>query len=323
MNITQNCTTAMEPGTSIAFAVMIAIILSLFNIIAIIVTFYNACDQDKLLFIIPITSLLVGSTIQGGVAAPLYIYKILVYPLSHTEPKWLCDSSRFLRIFSSHVMKVNIMFLTLQRLYVIIKPSKYCTECLVLFGKMLYGIYMLSTIITVIVPFKVHPKRDHHCNYVPNRHWVISVEVVYSIFPLSIALFVQMVILRMAFKRAKADGERLGRQRQGDNQETNPLRATKKGNNHRKDVKFNFRSIASLKLIVISGIFLSCWFSLSIYFLVEIESPHLISKDECSLRRLPKILEFLSSLVIPLVYCWWNDEFQHSARQIFRVSKFY
>uniref|UniRef100_A0A7M5X3I8 G-protein coupled receptors family 1 profile domain-containing protein n=1 Tax=Clytia hemisphaerica TaxID=252671 RepID=A0A7M5X3I8_9CNID len=259
----KNCTTVpMEAGPSIIFVVLIAIILSLLNVIALVVIFSTCCKGLKKKFFskFPIICLLVGSTIKGAIADPLYIYKILLFPESHSEPKWLCDSSRFLRIFSSHLMKINIMSLTLQRLYAISKSSKKSsTKCLVWFGRILYFIYMISPIGIDIVPFFEHPRRKHHCNYVPNRHWVISVEVVYSIIPLTIAFLSQIAIIYQAYKQAKAGDEIL------NDQEGQPLRRNNESNIRRKDVKFTFKSIASLKLIVTSGIFLFCWFSLSVF----------------------------------------------------------
>ena len=308
----------------IAIVVLTALILLFFNVLSLLVLLFTPKLRRRVSNL-PVISFLIGSLLQGGLPAPLYIYKILVHQ-SGSEPGWLCDLYRFPYIFCNHIMEISIMILAFERMWAIRYPFTYSK----VLTKRNFTFILLSawfvTFIVDTIPF-FNDNSNDNCSYVPGKSWGLSVIIFYNIAPFVTVIINYAIIWKVAYGFAMADRKRSESLRQcnqvtvslidddGNKTHTSSMRS------YQKTIQFTLEIKATKQSIAIAAVFLFCWLPMSILFMADHFCQNCISENEYLARRVVKILAFSSSLLTPLVYCWWNKDFRHCARRMFRCKR--
>ena len=318
-----------------------AIVLLFFNIVSLFVLLVTPKLRRRVSNL-PIISFLVGSALQGAIPAPLYIYKVLAHR-SGNEPGWLCDVYRFQYIFCVHIMEASIMILALERLWAIKFPlrfSKLLKRRNV--GYLLGSAWFVTLIIDLLPFFKSGRRNNDNCTYVPTPSWGLCVIIFFNIVPFVTVVVCYTVIWKVAFSFAIKDQRRAeslnfnqhhscllnNRSDDGTNTTTtdghedcchNKVRTSSKQSYH-KVLKFTLEIKATKTSLAIAAVFLICWLPMGIFYMADHFCRNCISDDSAFklARRIVKILAFSSSLLTPLVYCWWNKAFRKSAKRLLR-----
>ena len=86
-----------------------------------------------------------------------------------------------------------------------------------------------------------------------------------------------------------------------------------KRHNSRKLLRMAWEMKATKTSVMLLIVYLLCWAPLGILYMIDHICWNCISEDESSsLKRfVVKIISFLSSLLLPIVYCWRTKEFRH------------
>lgn len=322
--------------------ILTAIVLIFFNIVSLFVLLVTPKLRRRVSNL-PIISFLIGSALQGAIPAPLYIYKVLAHR-SGNEPGWLCDIYRFQYIFCVHIMEVSIMILALERLWAIKFPlrfSKLLNRRYV--GYLLGSAWIITMIIDLLPFFKSGRRNNDNCSYVPNPSWGLCVIIFYNIVPFVTVVVCYAVIWKVAFSFAIKDkrrAESLNFNYQQNQQHSSLISAdgddtttaddhedcchskvsTSSKRSYHKVLKFTLEIKATKTSLAIAAVFLICWLPMGIFYMADHFCQNCISDDSAFKlsRRIVKILAFSSSLLTPLVYCWWNKTFRKSAKRLLR-----
>lgn len=314
--------------------ILTAIILLFFNFLSLFVLLVTPKLRHRVSNI-PVISFLIGSALQGAIPAPFYIYKILAHR-SGNEPGWICDVYRFQYIFCTHIMEVSIMILAFERLCAVRFPFRYPALLTRRNLSAVLGIAWITTSIIDLLPF-LNPKdvAGDHCTYIPTATWGLCVIIVYNITPCITVFVCYGVIWRTAYRFALTDRKRSESLR--FTQQCNLIDkddTTGGGGNfnketlspkhsYQKSLKFTLEIKATKTSLAIVAVFLICWLPMGIFYMADHFCHNCISDNEeiKHARRAVKLLAFSSSLLTPLVYCWWNKEFREQARIVFRGKK--
>ena len=284
---------------------------------------------------LPVISFLIGSAIQGAIPAPLYIYKILAHR-SGNEPGWLCDVYRFQYIFCVHIMEISIMILSMERLWAIKFPltfPKYLKRKNLIF--ILGSAWFITIIIDTLPFFKRNKDGNDNCTYVPDASWGLCVIIFYNILPFVAVVGCYAVIWKVAYAFAIKDQRRAESlnfnqyQQNGslinDNSDAGGDVGAGKCRNrskqsYQKVLRLTLEIKATKTSLAIAAVFLVCWLPMGIFYMADHFCHNCISEDSSfkMARRIVKILAFSSSLLAPLVYCWWSETFRKSAKRMFR-----
>ena len=313
-----------------------AIILLFFNLLSLFVLLVTPKLRRRVSNL-PVISFLVGSALQGAIPAPLYIYKILKH-ISGNEPGWLCDVYRFQYIFCVHIMELSIMILALERLCAIRFPFKYPTHLTRRNFNLVLGVSWITTIIIDLFPFLNFQDDDataaDKCNYIPPSSWGLCVIIFYNIVPFLTVFACYAMIWRTAYGFALTDRKRseslritqqcnlITKDESGSYVEVDKEKLSQK-HSYQNTLRFTLEIKATKTSLAIVAVFLICWLPMGIFYMADHFCHNCISDNEKlkHARRAVKLLAFSSSLVTPLVYCWWNKEFRDQAKIVFRRKK--
>lgn len=278
---------------------------------------------------LPVLSFLIGSALQGALPAPLYVYKILQHE-SGEEPGWLCDLYRFLYILCVHIMEISIMVLGFDRLFAVKYPFRYPTMITRKKSFMIVAVAWLVTITIDIIPFFNKGKAHDKCSYVPDSTWGLFVILFYNMLPFITVVVNYSAIWKVAYNFAIEDRARSESLGYNQNTDLLPPTTTDKtkdrsltGTSHKSICRFTLEFKATKTSLAIVAVYMLCWLPMGCFYMADHFCHNCISdnKNLSDARRAVKLLAFSSSLLAPLVYCWWNKEFRNAARSVFRQSK--
>lgn len=309
--------------------ILTAIILLFFNFISLFVLLITPKLRHRVSNM-PVISFLIGSALQGAIPAPFYIYKILAHR-SGNEPGWLCDMYRFQYIFCVHIMEVSIMILSFERFCAVRFPFKYPTLFTRRNLSIVLGIAWITTLIVDLLPFlNSKDVAGDQCSYIPTPTWGLCVIIFYNILPCVTVFVCYGMIWRTAYGFALTDRKR-AESLQSNQQctlinkdDTSAHKETLSSkHSYQKTLKFTLEIKATKTSLAIVAVFLICWLPMGIFYMADHFCHNCISDNEKlkHARRAVKLLAFSSSLITPLVYCWWNKEFREQARIVFRGKK--
>lgn len=148
----------------------------------------------------PIVSVLLGAALQGLLTAPTYIFKRLDEKV-HRE-YWLCDFYRLPYFLCGHILKISLMFVSMDRLVATRYPYRYPY----MVTKVLVAIILLfSWFIVVLVdllPFLPVGKLPdaEGCTYTPKKEWGITVISLFNVLPFAVIAFNYLIIWKIAVK---------------------------------------------------------------------------------------------------------------------------
>ena len=94
-------------------------------------------------------------------------------------------------------------------------------------------------------------------------------------------------------------------------------------NNMHPSLKFTFEIKATKTSLGIVAVYMVCWLPMGIFYMADHFCHNCISNQKRLKdgRRAVKLLAFSSSLLAPLIYCWWNDEFRKAARKLLNMKR--
>lgn len=321
----------MEESAIIIVTVLVGVVYTVFNILTL-----SVFCLDKQLrrrpANYPIVSFLIGSAVQGMIPTPLYIYKVLKHRYSYEVPRWLCDTYRFPYIFCGHIMEFSIMVISFDRLIAVVFPFNYHKQVTKFRMVVVQTIGWMITVGIDIIPFFSRVRKSEECHYVPTRLWGLLVIIFYNILPFCVVVINYSLIWKVARTLAVEDKKR------EESMKRNCINAPIKDgckdtttenliSKHRSEshmhktmskLKFTFEMKATKTSLAIVGVYLVCWIPMGIFFMADHFCYNCISDKENlkDARRAVKILAFSSSILAPLIYCWWNQEFRNGVKRL-------
>ena len=297
----------MEEGSIIFVVCLIGIISSGFSLFTLTITLLDTTIRSRP-STVPIASFLVASVLLGLLALPMYLYRKLS---DNHSVLGICDLYRVPYFFCGHIMTMSLFYVSLDRLFVIIKPFKYRDTVTTSKFKLLVITSWVVTAIIDALPFKFHSRSTDGCVYTPTKDWGVGVIIIYIIVPLITIVTSYSLIWVKAVKIAMEE-ERLR------------VNTTPADNNSHKH---HHHSIVELKAtkttIVLIVTYILCWGPLGIFYMVDQFCDNCYSSNErlSVFRTTIKILALASSFIAPVVYCWWNKEFRKATCKIFQKYK--
>jgi len=316
----------MAEATIIVITVLTAIILSSFNLLTLFVMFMTPKLRSRVSNL-PVLSFLIGSALQGVLPAPLYVYKVLQHQ-SGAEPGWLCDLYRFLYILCVHIMEISIMLLGFDRLIAVKYPFQYPIMITRKKSLAIIAVAWLVTVAVDVLPFFNKKKMHDKCSYVPEPAWGLCVILFYNMLPFITVVVNYAIIWKVAYnfaieERARSESLRF-------NQKTELLPPTsnkgkgksRAGTGQKGLCRFTLEIKATKTSLAIVAVYMVCWLPMGSFYMADHFCYNCISSNEnlSDARRAVKLLAFSSSLLAPLIYCWWNKDFRNAARTVFRQS---
>lgn len=308
---------------------VVALFLGSFNILTIVVVLRNHNLRTKVSNY-PILSFLIGSAIQGLVAAPIYAHK----KVHHEEESWVCDAYRLPYFYCGHVMKASLMIVSLDRLLAVKYPFKYerfvkKTSCIIVLVAM-----WVVTIGIDIVPF-FEETNEATCTYTPTKTWGLLVILIYNIFPFVVIGYSYLRIWFVAAKFSLMDRRRrtISSTHVQLTRTDSPCLQRKEGKecpryhlhiSEKLDaIKLKLEMKATITSTILLSVYIVCWGPIGVTYMVDHFCDNCISnnKDLDTFRAVIKYLCFSSSLLAPLVYCWMNREYRSAAVKMLRCSK--
>ena len=326
----------MDQTGAIVFVILIAILFTSFNILTLIIILTSR-SLRKRPSSFPTVNFLIASAIQGLIPAPLYVYRKLVR--ADEYPVWACDIYRFFYLFCGHGMQFSILLVSLDRMVAIKFPYRY--ENTSIKPTMIRAIFVLwvVTLVVDIIPFLTGMGgAKEKCHFQPSRFWGLSVIVFYNIVPFVFLVVNYIIIWSVAAKFASADKSRA----------KSLIRATNSGNSsndekkpfaqqsgqHKtsygilkanvsktlKTVQFYLEIKATKTSLVLVAVYLLCWGPLSAFYILDHFFDGYYSKGERNqtVRMVIKLINFSSSLLVPLCYCWLNHDYRTTARNFIK-----
>lgn len=323
----------MDQTVVIVLVILIAIVFTSFNIFTLIVILTSK-SLRKRPSSLPTVNFLLASAIQGLIPAPLYVYR----KLTHADfyPDWACDVYRFFYLFCGHVMQFSILLVSLDRMVAIKFPFRY--ENLSIKQTMLRVIIVLwiVTLAVDIIPFLTGMGATENCHFQPSRFWGLSVIICYNIVPFIFLVVNYIIIWSIAAKFASDDQSRastLLRATNGGNlndekkafaqhQQNKTSYGALKANVSKKLKTFQFylEIKATKTSLVLVAVYLLCWGPLSAFYILDHFFDGYYSEGDRNktLRMVIKLINFSSSLLVPLCYCWLNHDYRKTAHNFIR-----
>jgi 7 transmembrane receptor (rhodopsin family). len=324
----------MEDVFIYLLVVSIGLIYTIFNILTLTVII-SSRKLRKRTSTMPTISFLVASALQGMLPAPLYIYRKLEHKDEY--PAWACDLYRFPYLFCGHIMQMSVLLVSFDRMVAIKYPFRYENNS----GKrkMVIALIVLWAItLTVdIIPF-LHGMGIHDgCLFQPARFWGLSVIAFYNIIPFVLIVTNYVIIWSVAAKFAVSDKKRVNTVRSNaslfeENESkisvSKPLVTQKNSygalqsnvNKRLSNIRFYLEIKATKTSLVLVLVYLLCWGPLSVFYIMDHFCNGCYSKDSetAIVRMVIKLVNFSSSLMVPLFYCWWNADYRSTAMNVFR-----
>ncbi|XP_057301971.1 alpha-1A adrenergic receptor-like [Hydractinia symbiolongicarpus] len=317
----------MEDALIYLIVILIATICSVFNIITIVIVLIDRKLRNSITNR-PILSFLFASTIQGLLPSPFYVYKKLEQE-DHI-PNWICDGYRLPYFFCGHVMKISLVLISIDRLLAVRYPFKY--EKFISKFKMTATLLLLwvVTLVIDILPFFIGDRNDGFCEYIPTRSWGLSVIIVYNLISFCIILINYILIWIVAAKFAFKDKSLKIRIENKENRDSrlsqkSGSKVGEEDNNREneksyvsKRLKFAFEMKATKTSLALIAVYVFCWGPLGVFYMIDHFCYNCLSDDDDLklTRAFVKLLSFSSSILAPIVYCWWNRDFRKSARTL-------
>ena len=91
------------------------------------------------------------------------------------------------------------------------------------------------------------------------------------------------------------------------------------------NIRFVLEMKATKRTLVLFAVYMLCWGPLGIFYMIDHFCYNCLSNRDNlkTTRAVIKLLCFASSLLAPLVYCWWNHKFRKTAgKNIIKVLRF-
>ena len=329
----------MDDVLMIFIVIAIAVLFTGFNVFTIII-FVGDRKMRSLTSSYPIISFLLGSAIQGLLAAPTYIAKKLEHP-EHL-PYFICDLYRFPYFFCGHSMKFSLMIVSIDRLLAIRFPYNY-RESITKFRMILaLVITWVVTVLIDIIPF-LQGHVETECLYHPTRVWGLTVICVFNFLPFCVIIvcygWIWALAASITFQDKRIQDSLHQHQSQPyiDNyelkgnanksgescsHEKQPLKnnISTKSSRAIKNVRYAFEMKATKTSLMILGVYVVCWGPLGIFFTIDHFCHNCLSDDPnihmSRTRMAIKLMCFSSSVIAPLVYCWRMNQFLRRAKSI-------
>ena len=150
----------------------------------------------------PIASFLVASFIQGALALPMYVYR-KISSHRNVSRDGICDLYRVPYFFCGHILTMSLLYVSLDRLFVITRPFLYKDYVTTRRFTLLLFASWLVTMAIDSIPFMVASSFEGDCVYIPNKDWGIIVIIVYIIIPLITIVVCYTFIWMKAVKIAR------------------------------------------------------------------------------------------------------------------------
>ena len=298
-----------------------AIVLSVFNFITIAVLLIDDVFRRKVATY-PILSFLLGSILQGLFAAPLYAYKELGYDKG--LPIWICDLQRISYFICHHTIKWSLLVVSLDRLCAIMHPFKYVNE---ITRRNMISILIALWVITCaidIVPFTHGKHPTKNCSYQPHRIWSFIVISMYNIIPFLLILVNYALIWKKAAETALEDKVRhnslhcmavLNKNEDKPQMELEPISVYMKSK-----LKFLLEMKATKTSFCLLLTYVCCWGPLGVFYMIDQFCNKCLSAGDSHryTKMIVKCLSFSSSIIIPVIYCWFTKDYQNTVKRLFR-----
>ena len=325
----------MDQTGVIILVILIAIMLTSFNIFTLIVILTSR-SLRKRPSSLPTVNFLLASAIQGLIPAPLYVYRKII----PVDEYWACDVYRFFYLFCGHSMQFSILLVSLDRMVAIKFPFRY--ESTTIKPIMIRAILALwiVTLVVDIIPFLTNMDgavKKEKCHFQPSRFWGLSVIVFYNIVPFVFLVANYIIIWSVAAKfasddklRAKSlyratandvdsndDEKKAFAQPQQQQQHKTSYGALKANvSKTLKTFQFYLEIKATKTSLVLVAVYLLCWGPLSAFYIIDhfFDGYYSKGKRNQTVRMVIKLINFCSSLLVPLCYCWLNHDYRITAR---------
>lgn len=200
----------MEKASIYCVVVLVAIVLSIFNLLTLAVIILDRY-QRRLLSNYSVISFLLASLIQGMFSAPIYIFVELRG--NNEMDANLCDFYRFSFFLSHYIGRISLMILSVDRLLAIKFPFIYdCYSTKKRTCALIISAWLL-TIAVILIPLldknkDTNPDVHYLCHSPLRMEWQISVIVFYNIIPFIIMFLNYLSIWLVAAKAVMADRSR-------------------------------------------------------------------------------------------------------------------
>ena len=291
--------------------VSIGTTFAVFNIITIGIIAFDKKLRNRIANY-PILSFLIGSAGQGLLAAPIYIFK----KIEHKEhlQGWVCDAYRVPYFFCGHIMKLSLLLVSIDRMMAVRFPYKYQKLTKKKISMILVFLW-LCTIAVDTIPF-MSGHQDGTCRYIPTRTWGLSVIIIYNIIPFCLITINYSLIWVTAARFSFSDKARNDSMKKSFRDEIGQNGANAPANisnfRHALEMKATKTSLTLLAIYVI------CWGPLGVFYMIDHFCFNCLSHrtDLDVTRAAIKILCFTSSLLAPIVYCWWNRDYRRAAARM-------
>lgn len=330
----------MEDAYIYLLVVSIALFFSVFNIFTLLVIFLNKKLRNRTSNF-PIVSFLFASAFQGLIPAPVYVYRQLVDD-DYTQI-WTCNVYRFPYILCGHLMKISLMLVSFDRVAAVKYPFKYKQRNVPRFMILALVLVWLVTGTVDTIPFINGISANSACMYIPTKYWGLTVLLLYDLLAFVIIVVNYSIVWSLAAKFAFQDKNRkesLQSQEYlnvGDDvvyAENEPLlsqRARSYGSlkngqasHHGNKTISNIRHLLDIRAtktsLVLVAVYLFCWGPLGLFYTMDHFCDGCLSSKSstATARIIIKTLNFSSSVLAPLVYCWWNKEYRKTAKVVAR-----
>ncbi|XP_066915390.1 D(1A) dopamine receptor-like [Clytia hemisphaerica] len=305
-----------------SITILIALFFTSFNILTLLVI-ASSPTLRKRHSSLPTMSFLVASALQGLIPAPLYVYRKLAAPDNY--PGWACDLYRFPYLFCGHIMQMSILLVSLDRMIAIKFPFRYESKSVRKTMILAILVLWIVTLAVDIVPF-LNGIRDvkEDCLFNPTRFWGLSVIVFYNMLPFVMVLVNYSIIWCVAVKFASDD-----RQRQDSIRESNRCSEETAFVKHKtsygamkanvtktlSNLRFYLEIKATKTSLILICVYLICWGPLSAFYILDhfCNGCYSEGNKNKNIRAVIKLINFSSSLLVPLFYCWWNNDYRTTA----------
>ncbi|XP_066935126.1 G-protein coupled receptor 161-like [Clytia hemisphaerica] len=302
----------MEEGLAIFIVTLLAIIGAGFTLFTLAIILFDLHLRQKP-STIPIVSFLVAATIQGALAFPMYIYRKLS---ANRDRLGICDLYRVPYIFCGHILTMSLLFISLDRLFVILRPFVYQDYVSTKRFSVLVVVFWIVTLLVDSIPFITDVDTAGECVYnLTNHKWGIFVIILYIIIPLITIIVSYSIIWRKAVLIALEDQKIQMRTLSDDSVNTD---------RKHKRIKYSVVELKATKTsVVLIATYIICWGPLGFFYMVDhfCNSCYSNNGQLSEFRTSIKILALMSCFIAPAVYCWWNEAFRMATRNAFRKFK--
>lgn len=325
----------MEDALIYLVVVSIGLIYTIFNILTLTVI-VSSRNLRKRTSTLPTMSFLIASALQGMFPAPLYVYRKLESEQDY--PSWACDLYRFPYLFCGHIMQMSVLLVSFDRMVAIKYPFRYENNASKKKMAVSLAVLWLITLVVDLIPFLDGMGTHDGCVFHPARFWGLSVITFYNIIPFILIVTNYIIIWSVAAKFAASDKQRVNTVRSNaslfDDTEKSKVSASKplvtqknsygalQANVTKRlsNIRFYLEIKATKTSLVLVLVYLLCWGPLSVFYIMDHFCNNCYSKDPktATTRMVIKLVNFSSSLMVPLFYCWWNADYRTTAMNVFR-----